>query len=91
MNGINKRTNRYMVIKTIIRWRLLNLIKNDGLSIKEAAEILGIKYGTAKTIMRIYRIKGTIDRTAKGENPYRYYIDIDGNVIKDTIERSNYS
>jgi hypothetical protein len=43
---------------------LLNLVKIEGKSLKEASKLLDINYSTAKTILRVYRIENRILKKA---------------------------
>jgi transposase len=40
-------------------------VYNDGFTVKEAAAELNIKYGTAKTIIRVFKTTGRVDRIVK--------------------------
>jgi hypothetical protein len=42
------------------RLALLNMVKTQGKSLKDAASLLNINYSTAKTILRVYRVENRI-------------------------------
>jgi hypothetical protein len=45
-----------------------------------------MKYGTAKTIMRVFKMRGTVDRIVKSGNIFKYSLDSNGNIIKELNE-----
>ena len=57
--------SKYGRIQSEQRRQLLCLVENDRMSIKEAAEVLGINYSTSKTILQLHRKTGRIDRIEK--------------------------
>lgn len=63
-NSRNKR-NKYEKIESDTRRKLLYMVKDLKISIKEAAHFLGINYSTSKTILQLYRRTGRIDRLEK--------------------------
>lgn len=52
--------NIYNKVNNQTRIDLVNLVKKQGMSLKEAAEELNVNYSTAKTIIRIFRIEKRI-------------------------------
>ena len=62
------------------------MTSQKGFTIKEAADSLGIKYGTAKTIMRIFKMKGSVDRVVKSDKLFKYHLNTEGKVIKEVNE-----
>lgn len=52
--------NIYSKVGNEKRMTLLNMVKLNGSSLKDAANFLGINYSTAKTILRVYRIENRI-------------------------------
>jgi hypothetical protein len=52
--------NIYSKVGNEKRMALLNMVKIQGKSLKDAANILNINYSTAKTILRVYRIENRI-------------------------------
>jgi transposase len=64
IKNIQKRKNKdNFQVPNEIRLRLIELTDTDGLSIYKARQILGIKYSTAKQIVKSYRDTGKIERT----------------------------
>jgi transposase len=49
-----------------MRQILIRLVFEQGQSIQESADILGIKYSTAKSIANIYEKNGIINKQTKG-------------------------
>lgn len=52
--------NIYNKIDNDKRLSLLQMVKEEGRSLKEAAKFLNINYSTAKTILRVFRIENRI-------------------------------
>jgi hypothetical protein len=52
--------NIYSKISNDKRMALLDMVKTNGKSLKDAANILQINYSTAKTILRVFRIENRI-------------------------------
>lgn len=50
----------YQPVKLEKRIELIHLIENEPISIKDAAERLGINYSTAKLILKTYKEKGQV-------------------------------
>ena len=50
----------YSKVDNTKRIKLLKMVKEQGKTLKEASNILGINYSTAKTILRVYRIEKRI-------------------------------
>lgn len=50
----------YQPVKLEKRIELIQLIENEPISIKDAAERLGINYSTAKLILKTYKEKGQV-------------------------------
>jgi transposase len=46
------------------------MVKDLKISIKEASQILGINYSTAKTILQLFRKSGRIDRLERKYHQY---------------------
>jgi hypothetical protein len=53
-------------------------VYKEGLTVKEAAIELNINYGTAKTIIRVFKTTGRIDRVIKNGQLYRFNMDSSG-------------
>ena len=83
---IIKIRSKYDYIRTSTRQKLFQLIYTDGLTIKEAAVVLQIKYGTAKTIMRVFKTTGRIDRIVKSGHLFRFDMDDSGLIKKEINE-----
>lgn len=62
------------------------MIYTDGLSIKEAATAQNIKYGTAKTILRVFKTTGRVDRAIKSDHRFKFDMDENGNILKEANE-----
>jgi transposase len=64
MKKFNQRSkrNKYDKVESDIRRKLLYLVKDLKVSIKDAAQYLGINYSTSKTILQLFRRTGRIDR-----------------------------
>jgi transposase len=62
--GTNKKHSRdsYDSISTEVRRMLIKLTINDGISIRQACNVLDIKYSTGKTLVQLYRKTGRCDR-----------------------------
>ena len=58
----------------------------EGFTIKEASSISGIKYGTAKTIMRVFKMTGRVNRMIKSTNKFTYKLGSDGKIVKEIEE-----
>jgi hypothetical protein len=56
--------------------------------IKRAAESIGIKYGTAKTLMNIFRKTGRFERSVKVKNTYRYRMSKQGKIRRNKDHKS---
>lgn len=61
-NWSNKRKQEkiYSKVENKKRLQLLQMVKEDKKSLKEASKLLDINYSTAKTILRVYRIENRI-------------------------------
>lgn len=55
-----KKESIYCKVENVKRIALLKMVKEEGKTLKEASNILGINYSTAKTILRVYRIEKRI-------------------------------
>lgn len=55
----------------MIRQKFIELVVNKDIRIKDAAATLGIMYGTAKSIVAVYKIQ---NRTSKIKKPERSHI-----------------
>ena len=55
-----KKESIYSKVDNTKRIKLLKMVKEQGKTLKEASNILGINYSTAKTILRVYRIEKRI-------------------------------
>ena len=58
----SKHKRPYLKIEDERRLKLLKMVKEDRMSLKEASERLNINYYSAKTVMLTYRKKGRINR-----------------------------
>ena len=54
--------SKYDSIGNVKRRRLLEMVTEEGVQIKIAAERLGLNYSTAKTILQLYRRSGRIEK-----------------------------
>jgi hypothetical protein len=54
--------NKYDKVESDNRRKLLYMVKDLKISIKDAAQYLGINYSTSKTILQLFRRTGRIDR-----------------------------
>lgn len=64
LKKLNHRSKRskYDKVESDIRRKLLYMVKDLKVSIKDAAQYLGINYSTSKTILQLFRRTGRIDR-----------------------------
>lgn len=65
----NKFTSKkkYKKINNSTRRKLIELIINKNVQLKEASKLLCINYSTAKTILRIYRLEKRIEKKSVTE------------------------
>jgi len=79
---------RYKKINNSTRRKLIDLIVNKNVQLKEASKVLCINYSTAKTILRIYRLEKRIEKKSiTEENKLREMI---GEMVeKDSDKSSN--
>mmetsp|Transcript_40396 Transcript_40396/g.46301 ORF Transcript_40396/g.46301 Transcript_40396/m.46301 type:complete len:363 (-) Transcript_40396:257-1345(-) len=66
--AINKK--KYALTSDEIRINLLDMVFNKKITIKKAAEKLGINYSTAKTILQIYKKEGRILKKSWSAKPF---------------------
>jgi len=79
---------KYKKINNSTRRKLIDLIVNKNVQLKEASKVLCINYSTAKTILRIYRLEKRIEKKSiTEENKLREMI---GEMVeKDSDKSSN--
>ena len=56
-----KKKRNYSYIKLGTRQRLISLVYKEGFQIKEAAQMIGMNYSTAKHIIKIFKRTGSIE------------------------------
>ncbi|CAD8123852.1 unnamed protein product [Paramecium sonneborni] len=76
---VKEKGKKYMKVQFNTKLQLFNMVQRQGMRIKDAAEILGIKYATAKTIIFHQRQR----RKAKGKRGKRMcgHTEIIGNKV----------
>ena len=50
----SKRRSKYQIIDSDLRMRLLKLVDEENMTIKQASDLLNVKYSTAKTILQLF-------------------------------------
>lgn len=73
---MRSKRSKYDKIESDTRRRLLYMVKDLKISIKEASSALQINYSTAKTILQLFRRSGRIDRL---ERKYLLSLQLDAN------------
>lgn len=79
MKSLNKESNstvrlktrkraKYKPVDNFLREKLINLVQNEKLQLKQASDILNLNYSTAKTIVRVWKRENRVAKKKKKKN-----------------------